>query len=359
MPKKRTGLMSKINAALGVTKSTKDKHKASELMQAPKKEKVMPKFNDFQRGASVQVDLLYLPNDNGYKYVLTAVDDATRLADAEPIKGASAKVVLAAFKRILKRKYIQKPTIRLESDGGGEFKGEFQKWLTKNGIDHKVGRAGRSRQQALVESMNKLLGVAVFTKMNADELRTGEESKDWVADLPTVIRVYNGHVKKTRKPAKERMEEVSAPKCSGQSCELLENGDRVHVVKEKPTSIVGGRRQAGKFRATDLRWETQPRTIVKVIVRGGSPPLYKVSGIDSTVFPREQLKLASKVKMGKDESTAGKFVPSKVVDKKKMKGRIHYRVRWKGFQAKDDTWEPHSKFNKDRPDLVKSFNQSR
>ena len=59
--------MSKINTPLGVAKSTQEKSRASELMKAPPKEKVMPKFNDFQKGATVQVDLLYLPNENGYK----------------------------------------------------------------------------------------------------------------------------------------------------------------------------------------------------------------------------------------------------------------------------------------------------
>ena len=356
--------MSKINTALGVTKSTQQKSRASELMKAPPKEKIQPKFNDFQKGASVQVDLLYLPNDNGYKYVLTAIDDATRLADAEPLKSSSAAAVLAAFKKILRRKYIQKPTIRLESDGGGEFKGVFQKWLDSNGIDHKVGRPGRSRQQALVEGMNRLLGVAIFTKQNADELRTGEESKDWVSDLPTVIRIYNQHTKKTRKSPEQRMKEVPPPQCKGSSCELLEKGDKVHVVKEKPSSIVDGKRLAGKFRATDLRWTVGTHTIIKVVVRAGSPPLYKVDGINA-MFPREQLKLASKVKAGKDEATGGKFIPERIVDKKVMKKnpkekrRVHYKIRWKGYDSKGDTWESHAKFNRDRPDLVKAFNQSR
>ena len=225
-------------------------------------------------------------------------------------------------------------------------------------MDHKVSRAGRSRQNALVEGMNRLLGVAIFTKQNADELRAGEQSTDWVDDLPTVIRVYNEHTKKTRKPAKQRMEEIPAPQCKGSSCELLEKGDKVYVVKEKPTSIIDGRRLAGKFRATDLRWGTQVHTIIKVVVRGGSPPLYKVDGINA-MFPREQLKISSKVPAGKEKAIAGRFVPSKIVDKKKIKGRVHYRIRWKGYQAKDDTWEPHSKFNKDRPDLVKTYNKSK
>ena len=97
---------------------------------------------------------------------------------------------------------------------------------------------------------------------------------------------------------------------------MLEHGDKVLVAKEKPSGIVDDRRLAGKFRATDLRWGTQVHIIVKVIVRGGSPPPYKVSGIDNATFLREQLKLASKLPAGKEKAVAGRFVPSKVVDKK-------------------------------------------
>ena len=66
--------------------------------------------------------------------------------------------------------------------------------------------------------------------------------------------------------------------------------------------MVAGR-LAGRFRATDLRWGTQVHTIVKVVVRGGSSPLYKVDGINA-MFPREQLKLSSKVPAGKEKAVA-------------------------------------------------------
>ena len=98
------------------------------------------------------------------------------------------------------------------------------------------------------------------------------------------------------------MEEVPPPQCKGASCELLEKGDKVHVVKEKPSGVVNGKRLAGKFHATDLRWTVGTHTIIKVVARAGSPPLYRVDGINA-MFPREQLKLSSKVPAGKDEAT--------------------------------------------------------
>ena len=39
-----------------------------------------------QKFAVEQIDTLYLPEDNGYKYLLVLVDLATSLCDAEPLK---------------------------------------------------------------------------------------------------------------------------------------------------------------------------------------------------------------------------------------------------------------------------------
>ena len=57
------------------------------LMKRPKKPKGKnrPKVNVPQPNAVVQMDLLQLPNDQGYKYLLTAVDLHTKLIDAEPL----------------------------------------------------------------------------------------------------------------------------------------------------------------------------------------------------------------------------------------------------------------------------------
>ncbi len=56
------------------------------LYKVPKKDFGLdaPKFLDDQPHEIHQADILFLPDDNGYKYALVVVDDATRSTDAEP-----------------------------------------------------------------------------------------------------------------------------------------------------------------------------------------------------------------------------------------------------------------------------------
>jgi len=55
----------------------------------------MPKKSNFQ-----QADLLYLPEDNGHKYLLVAVDLGSRLMDAQELKNRDATTVKNAMIKI-------------------------------------------------------------------------------------------------------------------------------------------------------------------------------------------------------------------------------------------------------------------
>ena len=46
----------------------------------------MPKFYNLEENHSHQMDILYLPEDKGYKYCLVVIDIATDNFDAQPLK---------------------------------------------------------------------------------------------------------------------------------------------------------------------------------------------------------------------------------------------------------------------------------
>jgi hypothetical protein len=53
------------------------------------------------------------------------------------------------------------------------------------------------------------------------------------------------------------------------------------------------------------------------------------------------------------------YVISKILDKRKRKNKIEYKIRWKGYGPEDDTWEPRKKLIEDVPLLVDEFEKTR
>ena len=69
-------------------KKIKDNQEINNLFKIPKKEKRldMPKFYNFVEDNTHMMDILYLPDDNGFKYCLVVMDIATNKMDAQPLK---------------------------------------------------------------------------------------------------------------------------------------------------------------------------------------------------------------------------------------------------------------------------------
>lgn len=43
----------------------------------------------------------------------------------------------------------------------------------------------------------------------------------------------------------------------------------------------------------------------------------------------------------------------KIIDSKKIKGKLHYLIRWKGYNADNDTWEPEKTVS--CPELITKY----
>ena len=175
------------------------KQELHNLFKQPKKDKGvnMPHFQNNEPNYIQQADLLFLPNDDGYKYALVVIDTSTRLLDAVPLKNKLAKNVKEGFETIYDRGIIKLPKF-IETDPGTEFKGEVKTYFSKNGVHMKYGKPGRHRQQGIVESANKTIGKALSMRMTAQELLTNEQSNEWIDDLPLIITAMNKVAKKTK-----------------------------------------------------------------------------------------------------------------------------------------------------------------
>lgn len=271
-----------------IYKSLKVDDKNEELLEVPKRDvpRLAPKQEAYIKDAEHQADLLYLPTDNGYRYALVVVDVATRLADAEPLKTKKSDEVLRAIKRIWKRKPLNRPTIFLKVDNGGEFKKSFDQYFKSNGIIIKRGLPNRHRQQGLVEWLNYIIGRSIFAFQNQKEDQTKEENTEWVKNLSKIISEYNKYIK-GKKLNPERLKKLKPKFDDGP---ILEVGTLARRQLDYPEDIKG-KKISGKFRATDKRWEEKPRKIVDVFISPGQPVLYRLQGIQGASYTKNQLQL--------------------------------------------------------------------
>ena len=82
--------------------------------------------------------------------------------------------------------------------------------------------------------------------MAAQEILTGQESKEWVDDLPKLIAAINRKTKKTIP-----ITHSNAPTCQGDSCEMLPLGTKVRVALDQPVNNIT-KVLHGKFRSGDI-----------------------------------------------------------------------------------------------------------
>ena len=361
--------MDTVYKDLGLMSTLKSKNDTSilkALYKPVKKDKGlnMPKFTYPKKGLIIQADLLFMPDDNGYKYILVTVDNGSRMVDAEPLKTKDNKAVLAAFNTIFSRKIINEPKV-LEVDNGSEFKGNVLKYFQDKGIKVRVAQTGRHRQQALVEKANQTIGTILHKRMAAQEILTDQVSREWTNDLPKLIKSLNKYINKRETKRKKTQVNHDEPVCEGDSCNLLNIGDKVRVALDYPIDASKGKRLYGKIRQADIKWNPKPRTIKEVLMQPNQPPLYLLDGpvsklkITPVAYTKNQLSLINEKETLPDtkliQTKPDEYKVEKIVGKKKLNNRIYYKVRWFGFREKDDTFEPRVNLLQDVPDMVKDY----
>jgi hypothetical protein len=327
------------------------------LHQSPPKEKGkgIPKVSNSAKNGTHQADLLFLPDDQGYKYALVVVDLHSGITDARPLKSKEPKEVTEALKEIYSSnapKYLSMP-FRIETDPGTEFKGQFKKFLESNGVTIRYGVTGRHRQQSVVEHRNSIIGEILNLRMAGLEQISGNTSRHWVEFLPFTIKAMNNSLPKKTSDQRfaSRLKSNQYPfEIGGKP--LLPVGTKVRVRLEQPKDYVSGDRLTGNFRKGDQRWETEPRKIVKVLAPPDQPVMYLVGTKEKPWVPeqaartRPQLQVVTGNEPEPDPKrlnapTFETYQVHSLQGKKKMKNRIHYHVRWIGFPDKKDwTWEP-------------------
>ena len=259
-----------------------------QLTTVPKIEKnnEMPHFQVFKPDYLEQADLLFMPTGAfGFKYILVIVDANTKKCDAEAIKNKLSSTVMKALIKIYKRGIVKEPKI-LSVDGGSEFKDEFKTYCEKNNIILKVGHTNRHRQQALVETRNKIIGSNLLNLLSHKELDTGKYSKDWTKHLRPLISLINDNLPK---PITKEIftEPILSDKINNN--DMLPIGTKVRIKLDVNKDITG--KKLIGWRSGDIRWSRNILEIENMVLKAGFPIMYTLKNENNIFRTRQQLQV--------------------------------------------------------------------
>lgn len=255
------------------------------------------------------VDLLTMPRDpEGYTYILSLIDCATRYKAARPLNTKLAGAVAIAIQDIYSTagSPLKWPKV-VNVDAGTEFKGEVSRMYEKHGTRVRVGQPGFHQSQSFVEAMNKVLSLRLFKAMEARELATGKKNTEWASELPAFVSSLNSEKTRLLGVSPDRAVVLAArgklPAPSGFTAvpgaatqmrkpdtidSLLPQGSyRIRTLGDRP--VEGGPRR----RATDVQWSHSLHSILRAQIdpSGAQPTLYFMSGTHKHGLKKQDLLL--------------------------------------------------------------------
>jgi len=353
-----------LKAKYGFKTEANEKTITDYLLQVPKKEKRIdtPTTDVFERNNTHQIDLLYLPDDKGFKYALVCVDLAyPRYIGVEKLKTKTPEAVQKGLLEIYKKykQFLKQPKI-LECDQGSEFKGEFLNFFNKKGVFIRYKRTGRHRQQACVEAVNGVLVYGLFYTMLANEihLENKEIVGDWIDNIDELVELLNfmkSEMPKIQVKNDKRSKLSENGKwlvATGENQNIIPVDTKVRVILEEPRDIQGTK-QYGKFRKGDIRWENKTREIEQLSLRPNQPPMYVVDGIKNVAYTKEQLQVVNPKELPPKEQSITHYIVEKLLNKRRFKNKIQYLVKFKNI--KQESWENVDGLPKQ---IVSEFNKS-
>ena len=312
----------------------------------------------------------FRPSFLGNSYILVMVDVCTRFCIIRPLPNKQSdtivREVITQFCTFGFPRYLQ-------SDNGKEFVNSLIEKLSQaTGFDQRLTTPYHPRANGVAECY-------VQTTVRTLKKSIRGASKDWDIFLPAVQLAINAKITKRHNTAPfnlmfarkinafkdyreekglppvtpeewqqriHEMETVVFPAISERVQAVIkaqkDQFDRKHfIVDYKAGDVVNikVRERTGKLDSTEYEG---PYTIVHK-TRGGSYVLKNANGdIEPRNYQPSVLKLISQDEVIPSDEL---YVVESIISHKEIKpGVYHYRVRWKGYNEDDDTWEPEENF---------------
>lgn len=143
-------------------------------------------FENVDRLYHVHIDIVGpLPTSDGYRYLLTMIDRASKWPEAYPIEDITAEKVAHTFYSGWVARFGC-PAI-LTTDQGRQFESDlFNKLMQRMGIQRTRTSAYHPQSNGMIERWHRTLKTALAAKLN---------STNWSRDLPTVLLGLRASIK--------------------------------------------------------------------------------------------------------------------------------------------------------------------
>lgn len=253
----------------------------TKLYKQPKKQKLFGKNYLPESGFHHQIDILYLPNDNGFKYLLNVIDLFDSRCDAIALKQQGMENLVQALQHLYDNSMnIVKPKlIQADQQFNNNY---FKDWCNENDINYKFSDTNNHLAMSHVERLNKTLGTWLHQLQVEKEAQTGEVNTEWRKDYPKLIEIINNKNKtKKRKPFNDNI------KLNNTNNSLIMNGTdvRLAIPKDEPQNYFG-QRLKGTLRSGDIKWSREIYQVISVIFIPSNPPLYKLRKANGKIMGR-------------------------------------------------------------------------
>jgi hypothetical protein len=300
----------------------------------PRKRVIVNGLND-----TWQLDLVDMSKmsgqNNGYTFLLTAIDVLGKQAKAEKLKNKNQHTVTKAFEKMLKG---VKPR-KIQVDNGKEFYNSvFEKLLKENNI--KMCSTDSDLKASVVERFNRTLKEKMWRYF------TEKQTNKWIDIIDDLIDSYNNTYHSSIK-----IEPINVN---------LENEDKIYE------NLYGFKKNEGdssflkkfKFSFGDfVRLSKIKKTFEKGYTRNFTREVFQVDKIKATnpvsynlVDMKSEKLIGSfyEQELQKVENKQRAFVIDKILKTKISKNKKLYFVSWKDYSSENNSWvsEEHLKLIK-------------
>jgi hypothetical protein len=285
-----------------------------------------------------QADLLDMRKlskfNNGFNYILTAVDILSKYGFAIPVRNKRSYNLSSAFKKIFRERIPEK----IQTDKGKEFLNkEVSKLFLKNNIHHFTSN-NTEIKCSNVERFNRTL------RGRLAKYFTAYHTKKWTNILDKIVSSYNNSIHRTTKfkpsEVNEKNKDIVFKNIYGFNS-MREYIKSMHGISNtKKGDLVRIPYQRTRFLRGRLPLWGEEILSVNDVVKGGVKPLHILSNYEEThkrYYPEEVQKV------NKPPLNSVK----KILKTRFKKGGREYLVKFAGYPLQYTSWQPGNYLFKD------------